>query len=89
MKDIDALVAFSVELADLSRRIIRSHSILDVNHEIKDDGSPVTPVDREVDAGSCKVFAIEQHSGYLSVWRTTTSFSSGVNTKLVTQWSTN
>jgi fructose-1,6-bisphosphatase/inositol monophosphatase family enzyme len=49
MKEIDELVAFSVELADLSRSIIRSHSILDVNHEIKDDGSPVTPVDREVE----------------------------------------
>lgn len=49
MKDIDALVEFSVELADLSRSIIRSHSILDVNYEIKDDGSPVTPVDREIE----------------------------------------
>ncbi len=49
MKEIDALVAFSIELADLSRSIIRSHSILDVKHEIKDDGSPVTPVDREVE----------------------------------------
>ena len=49
MKEIDELVAFSVELADLSRSIIRSHSILDVNHEIKDDGSPVTSVDREVE----------------------------------------
>ena len=49
MKDIDALVEFSVELADLSRRIIRSHSILDVNYEIKGDGSPVTPVDREIE----------------------------------------
>ena len=35
MKDIDALVEFSVELADLSRSIIRSHSILDVNYERK------------------------------------------------------
>jgi inositol-phosphate phosphatase/L-galactose 1-phosphate phosphatase/histidinol-phosphatase len=49
MKDIDALVSFSSELAELSRRIIRSHPILDVNHEIKADGSPVTPVDREVE----------------------------------------
>ena len=49
MKDIEALVEFSVELADLSRSIIRSHSILDVNYEIKDDGSPVTPVDREIE----------------------------------------
>tara|TARA_A100001011_G_scaffold393263_1_gene482704 strand:+ start:1785 stop:2558 length:774 start_codon:yes stop_codon:yes gene_type:complete len=49
MKDIDALVEFGVELADLSRSIIRSHSILDVSYEIKDDGSPVTPVDREIE----------------------------------------
>ncbi len=49
MKDLDALVSFSTELAELSRSIIRSHSILDVNHEIKSDGSPVTRVDREVE----------------------------------------
>ncbi len=49
MKDLDALVSFSTELAELSRNIIRSHSILDVNHEIKSDGSPVTRVDREVE----------------------------------------
>ncbi len=49
MKDIDTLVAFATELADLSRSIILSHSILDVNHEIKEDGSPVTPVDREIE----------------------------------------
>jgi inositol-phosphate phosphatase/L-galactose 1-phosphate phosphatase/histidinol-phosphatase len=49
MKDIDTLVAFGIELAELSRGIIHSHSILDVNHEIKTDGSPVTPVDREIE----------------------------------------
>ncbi len=49
MNDIDTLVAFGIELAELSRSIIHSHSILDVNHEIKEDGSPVTPVDREIE----------------------------------------
>ncbi len=49
MKDIDELVSFSTELAELSRSIIRSHPILDVNYEIKTDGSPVTSVDREVE----------------------------------------
>ncbi len=49
MKDIDELVSFATELAELSRSIILSHPVLDVNHEIKEDGSPVTPVDREVE----------------------------------------
>ncbi len=49
MKDIDELVLFATELADLSREIILSHHILDVNHVIKADGSPVTPVDKEVE----------------------------------------
>ena len=49
MNDIDELVLFATELAELSREIILSHSILDVDHEIKADGSPVTPVDREVE----------------------------------------
>ena len=49
MKDIDELVLFAIELAELSRGIILSHSILDVDHEIKADGSPVTTVDREVE----------------------------------------
>ena len=49
MKDIDALVSFCTELAELSRSIIRSHPIQDMGHEIKEDGSPVTPVDREVE----------------------------------------
>jgi len=49
MTDIDELVSFLTELADLSRSIILSHPILDVNHEIKEDGSPVTPVDKEVE----------------------------------------
>jgi inositol-phosphate phosphatase/L-galactose 1-phosphate phosphatase/histidinol-phosphatase len=49
MKDIDEMVAFATELAELSREVILSHSILEVNHEIKADGSPVTPVDREVE----------------------------------------
>jgi len=49
MRDIDALVSFGTELAELSRSIISSHPILDVNHEIKADGSPVTAVDREVE----------------------------------------
>ena len=49
MKDIDELVQFATELAELSRDIILSHPILDVKHEIKADGSPVTPVDREVE----------------------------------------
>jgi len=49
MKDIDALVSFGTELAELSRSIILSHPILDVSHEIKSDGSPVTEVDREVE----------------------------------------
>ena len=49
MKDIDEMVKFANELAELSREIILSHSILDVNHVIKADGSPVTPVDREVE----------------------------------------
>jgi inositol-phosphate phosphatase/L-galactose 1-phosphate phosphatase/histidinol-phosphatase len=49
VKDIDELVSFSTELAELSRSIIRSYQILDVDHEIKADGSPVTPVDREVE----------------------------------------
>jgi histidinol phosphatase-like enzyme (inositol monophosphatase family) len=49
MKDIDELVSFGTELAELSRGIILSHSIQDVDHEIKMDGSPVTPVDREVE----------------------------------------
>ncbi|MFV2033030.1 MAG: inositol monophosphatase family protein [Gammaproteobacteria bacterium] len=49
MKDIDALVSFGAELAELSRSIIGSYPILDVNHEIKADGSPVTAVDREVE----------------------------------------
>ena len=47
MRDIDEMVAFATELAELSREVILSHSILEVNHEIKADGSPVTPVDRE------------------------------------------
>ena len=49
MKDIDEMVEFATELAELSRAIILSHSILDVNHVIKEDGSPVTSVDREVE----------------------------------------
>ena len=49
MKDINELVSFATELAELSRAIILSHSILDVDHEIKADGSPVTSVDREVE----------------------------------------
>jgi myo-inositol-1(or 4)-monophosphatase len=49
MNDIDEMVAFATELAELSREVILSHSILEVNHEIKADGSPVTPVDREVE----------------------------------------
>jgi len=49
MKDIDALVSFATELAELSRSIIRSHPILDITHEIKSDGTPVTSVDREVE----------------------------------------
>lgn len=49
MKDIDEMVKFANELAELSREIILSHSILDVNHVIKQDGSPVTPVDRQVE----------------------------------------
>jgi histidinol phosphatase-like enzyme (inositol monophosphatase family) len=49
MKDLDELVSFATELAELSRSIILSHPVLDVNHEIKEDGSPVTPVDREVE----------------------------------------
>ncbi len=49
MKDIDALVSFCTELAELSRNIICSHPIQDMGHEIKEDGSPVTPVDREVE----------------------------------------
>lgn len=49
MKDTDVLVSFATELAELSRSIILSHSILDVEHEIKADGSPVTSVDREVE----------------------------------------
>ncbi len=49
MKDIDELVLFATELAELSRGIILSHPILDVEHVIKEDGSPVTPVDREVE----------------------------------------
>jgi len=49
MKDIDEMVKFASELAELSREIILSHSILDVNHVIKEDGSPVTPVDRQVE----------------------------------------
>jgi inositol-phosphate phosphatase/L-galactose 1-phosphate phosphatase/histidinol-phosphatase len=51
MKDIDDLAAFGNELAELSRSIILSHPILDVSHEIKADGSPVTLVDREVEKG--------------------------------------
>ncbi|MDH3693035.1 MAG: hypothetical protein OER96_00495 [Gammaproteobacteria bacterium] len=49
MKDIDALVSFATELAELSRSIVRSHPILEVAHEIKADGTPVTRVDREVE----------------------------------------
>ncbi len=49
MKDIEALISFGIELAQLSRDIILSHPMLEVNHEIKADGSPVTPVDREVE----------------------------------------
>ncbi|MFT5503839.1 MAG: inositol-phosphate phosphatase/L-galactose 1-phosphate phosphatase/histidinol-phosphatase [Gammaproteobacteria bacterium] len=49
MKDIDELVLFATELAELSRSIILSHPILGVNHKIKADGSPVTPVDRQVE----------------------------------------
>ncbi len=49
MKDIDELVSFSNELLNLSRNIIRSHRSLEIDHEIKADGSPVTTVDREVE----------------------------------------
>jgi len=49
MKDIDELVLFATELAEMSRAVILSHPILEVGHEIKADGSPVTPVDREVE----------------------------------------
>ena len=49
MKDLQELISFALELADLSREIILSHSITDITHEIKADGSPVTPVDREVE----------------------------------------
>jgi len=49
MKDIDALAAFGNELAELSRGIILSRPIQDVDHVIKEDGSPVTAVDREVE----------------------------------------
>lgn len=49
MKEIDEMSSFAIELAELSREIILSHSILDVNHVLKEDGSPVTPVDREVE----------------------------------------
>lgn len=45
----EALVSFATELADLSRSIIRSHPILEITHEIKSDGTPVTQVDREVE----------------------------------------
>ena len=49
MNDINKMVSFATELAELSRSIILSHHILDVGHEIKSDGSPVTPVDRQVE----------------------------------------
>ena len=49
MKDIEELVLFTNELAELSRSIILSHPILDMGYEIKEDGSPVTRVDREVE----------------------------------------
>ena len=49
MKDIEEMVKFATELAELSREIILSHSILDVTHVIKEDGSPVTAVDRQVE----------------------------------------
>ena len=49
MKDLQELISFALELADLSREIILSHSITDITHEIKADGSPVTLVDREVE----------------------------------------
>jgi inositol-phosphate phosphatase/L-galactose 1-phosphate phosphatase/histidinol-phosphatase len=49
MNEFNKMVSFATELAELSRSIILSHPILDVNHEIKSDGSPVTPVDRQVE----------------------------------------
>ena len=49
MKDIHKLVAFGTELAELSRNIIRSQPIREVDYEIKPDGSPVTAIDKEVE----------------------------------------
>ena len=49
MKDINKLVSFGTELADVSRNIIRSQPIRKVDYAIKADGSPVTAVDREVE----------------------------------------
>ena len=49
MKDLQELISFALELTDLSREIILSHSTNNITHEIKEDGSPVTPVDREVE----------------------------------------
>ena len=49
MKDLQELVSFALELAEFSREIIRSHPITTITHEIKADGSPVTPVDLEVE----------------------------------------
>lgn len=49
MKDLQELLSFALGLVDLSREIILSHPITSIAHEIKADGSPVTPVDREVE----------------------------------------
>ncbi len=49
MKDIHKLAAFGTELAELSRSIIRSQPIREVDYEIKPDGSPVTAIDKEVE----------------------------------------
>ena len=49
MKDLEELISFALGLVDLSREIILSHPITSVTYETKTDGSPVTPVDREVE----------------------------------------
>jgi hypothetical protein len=48
---MDLLIEFLVEIAHLTRNDIHSCSILDINYNIKDDGSPLIPEDREINIG--------------------------------------
>lgn len=49
MRDLDELIAFSHELADIARPIVRADCTRQITHEMKQDGSPVTPTDKRVE----------------------------------------